>query len=279
MDKEDVKQGPKNPTWKWVVLVVLVLILVLIGVFAINKIVRSIKGDSNNGTSQQNEIQWPSQDAKYIKVVPLDLTQIEGISKYRSCAGHDYSGYNFEQTKEENRSMKHYIFPISEFQGTIDKVKMFAPFDGKVSNIDAESDQIGKSGKRPKTGNSIRFSTPVDKNAYFEFSHIYFVKDFKVGDKVKSGELVGYAALGDEGNDFDIVLSGPRETMNAVFGSAFDHMTDSVLAEFAKYGITPENTKFTKEYRDANPCDFDAPSVGGRTNSDWIQLNHRILKR
>jgi len=262
-------------------------LVLIIATILIIKNIRIRNSGPKNGTPQtgfiptasdkkpeQNEIQWPSTDAKYITAVPLDLTQIQSISKYRSCSGHDFSGYSFEQTKEENRSMKHYIYPITEFQGTINKVKMFAPFDGEVSSIDWEKDQIGQPGKRPMTGNGIRFSTPVDKNAYFEFSHIYFVKDFKVGDEVKAGDLIGYAALGDQGNDFDIVLSGPRETMNATFDSAFDHMTDSVLAEFAKYSVTPENTKVTKEYRDANPCNYDSPSQSGRTGDDWVTLKH-----
>lgn len=233
--------------------------------------------NQNNSTTKdknENEIGWPSLDAKYITAMPVDSTQIQSISKYRSCAGHDFSGYSFEQTSETNRSMKHYVYPVPVFQGTIDKVKMFAPFDGTVSKIDAESDQIGKSGKRPKTGNGIAFTTPVDKNVGFEFSHIYFVEDFKVNDKVKAGELIGYAALGDKGNDFDIILTGIESKQQPIFGSVFDHMTDEVLAEFAKYGITPENTKFTKEYRDANPCDYNNLTSSGRSNNDWIQLKH-----
>ncbi|MDO8508018.1 MAG: hypothetical protein Q7S53_05650 [bacterium] len=218
--------------------------------------------------------QWPSTSAKYITAVPVDLSQIQSISKYRSCAGHDFAGYSFEQVQEANRSMKHYVYPTPQFQGTTDKVKVFAPFDGVVSKVELESEVAGQPGKRPKTGNSITFSTEVDKNVGFEFSHVYFAGDFKVGDKVKAGELIGYAALGDKGNDFDLVLSGTRLKNEKAYGSAFDHMTDSVLAEFAKYGVTPENNKFTKEYRDANPCDFTQQQQRGRTGADWLQLKH-----
>jgi len=184
------------------------------------------------------------------------------------------AGYSFEKSLETNRSMKHYFFPTEAYQGTLDKVKMFAPFNGTVSAITSESDEIGKPGKRPSTGNAITFSTTTDKNVGFQFAHIYFVKDFKISDEVKAGDLIGYAALGDKGNDFDIVLSGTKQTTQPIFGSLFDHMSAKVLAEFAKYGVTPDNTKITKEYRDAHPCNFNTSQAQGRNDENWIQLKH-----
>ncbi|MDO8591402.1 MAG: hypothetical protein Q7R60_00555, partial [bacterium] len=164
------------------------------------------------------------------------------------------------------------------YQGTLDKVKMFAPFDGTVSKIDPESEQIGQPGKRPQTGNGITFSTPIDKYVGFQFAHIYFVKDFKVGDKIEAGELIGYAALGDKGNDFDIVLEGTvwTDDKQPIFGSAFDHMSDKVLAEFASYGVTPDNTKFSKEYRDAHPCNYGTSAAAqGWITESWVTLKAR----
>lgn len=222
------------------------------------------------------EFTWPSTSAKYITAVPVDLSQIQSISKYRSCAGHDRSGYSFEQILETDRSMKHYFYPVPEFQGTIDAVKMFAPFDGTVVALDWEKDKVGG---RPQNGNGIHISTSADPSAMFGFGHIYFAKDFNIGDTVKAGQLIGYAALGDTGNDFDLDLDtlGGTNAYNGkeVLGSVFDHMTDSVLAEFAKYGVTPENTKFTKQYRDADPCNYPDTSAKhhGRENEDWVQLD------
>lgn len=241
-------------------------------------------GAGQNGSVAKTEISqvkkdsaegWPSKDAKYITAVPADLTQIQSISKCRSCAGHDSSGYSFERSLETDRSMKHYLLPVPVFQGTISKVKMFAPFDGVISKIVFEKDEIGKPGKRPKTGNGISISTPVDKYVLFEFGHIYFVKDYKVGDGVKAGELIGYATLGEKLNDFDIGLWGAlwTEEKQPILGSAFDHMTDAVLAEFAKYGITPDNTKIAKEYRDTHPCNYAIPRKNTNAEGeDWIQL-------
>ncbi|MCX6430891.1 MAG: hypothetical protein NTX12_08075 [Actinobacteria bacterium] len=216
---------------------------------------------------------WPNPETKYISAVPVDLTQIESISKYRSCSGHNRDGYTFDQVLETNRSLKHYLYPVSQFQGTIDKVKVFAPFDGAVAKINLEADKIGG---RPMNGNGIGFSTPLDKGVMFSFGHIYFVKTFKVGESVKAGELIGYAALGDKGFDFDIDLLGiaPAKDGREILGSVFDHMTAPVLAAFASVGVTAANTKETKAFRDQNPCNFDSQNQRDDRAStiNWVQV-------
>jgi len=239
-------------------------------------------GDNFGTTGNMNK-GWPIIGATYIIAVPVDLTQIQSISKYRSCAGDVRAGYSFEETPEggrfleSDRSMEHYLYPIPEFQGTLDKVKVFAPFDGEVASIILEKDKPVPGRSHP--GNSLMLSTPADPNVTFVFGHIYFVKDFKIDDKVTAGELIGYAALGDKGDDFDIDLTGASRIDNGqeILGSIFDHMNAPVLAEFAKYGITPENTKFSIEYRNAHPCDYAGQSKGKGdkpSSSNWIQLKH-----
>lgn len=238
-----------------------------------SKAKEAAEGNKTGEKKEEASSIWPSLDAKYITAVPLDLTQIKAISKYRSCAGHDRSGYSFERTEESDRSMKHYIYPLLSLQGTLDRVKVFAPFDGTVLKIDLEKDKVGG---RPHNGNGIQFGTDVDPNAVFGFGHVYFSRELKVGDKVNAGELVGYAALGNKEFDFDIDLNAKSYYQDKeILGSAFDHMTESVLLEFAKYGITPENMKFSKEERDADPCLYDTnPKQQGREGSQWIQLKH-----
>jgi len=276
MSKENGQSGFAHP-----IIITSVALLAIVGILGFVFMQNVTRTSSNNSSTKgandtptkSTDTSWPDPTAKYITSVPLDLTQIKSISKYRSCSGHDFSGYSFEKDLETDRSMKHYIYPIETYQGTIDKVKMFAPFDGTVSSIDRESDAISKPGKRPMTGNGIAFTTDADKNVDFQFGHIYFVKEFNVGDTVKSGDLIGYAALGDVGNDFDIVLEGAKKSEQSIYGSVFDHMTDKVLTEFAKYNITPTNTKLTKEFRDANPCNYNTASqTSDRNSDDWVQL-------
>jgi hypothetical protein len=104
------------------------------------------------------------------------------------------------------------------------------------------------------------------------------VQAFKVGDSVKAGELVGYAALGDKAFDFDLDLSGAHPTNDGreILGSIFDHMMPPVLTAFANVGVTPTNTKETKTFRDQNPCNYDSPAQGDdRTSTvNWVQLKH-----
>ena len=235
----------------------------------------STNSDPKKGATTENLTSWPNPGAKYISAVPLDLTQIESISKYRSCSGHNRDGYTFDQILETNRSLKHYFYPVPEFQGTLDKVKVFAPFDGTVASINLEANKVGG---RPKNGNGIGLSTPLDRGVIFQFGHIYFVRNFEIGDSVKAGALIGYAALGDKAFDFDIDLLGSRPSKEGkeILGSIFDHMTPQVLEAFAGKGATPLNTKETKSFRDQNPCNFDSPNQRDDRNSplNWVQLKH-----
>ncbi|OIP95425.1 hypothetical protein AUK40_06020 [Candidatus Wirthbacteria bacterium CG2_30_54_11] len=167
------------------------------------------QGPADTDTSQvakswsEEKAEFPSTTAKYITAVPVDLSQILAISKYRSCSGHDRPGYSFEGVLEQSRSMKHYLYPVPAFQGTTDQVKLFAPFDGQVASLSLEQDKVGG---RPLNGNGITFSTPVDQLVGFQFGHVYFAREFRVGDRVTAGELIGYAALGDPGFDFDTLI-------------------------------------------------------------------------
>jgi len=212
---------------------------------------------------------WPSTTAKYITSVPIDLNQINSISKYGSCSGHNRDGYTFERVLTSNLSLKHYFYPIAQFQGTLDKVKVLAPFDGTVAFIQLEAD---KGMGRPTNGNGLGLSTPLDKNILFSFGHIYFLKSFKVGDSVKAGQLLGYASLPEAKFDFDIDLEGKSKGPNGseVLGSIFDHMSKSVLDSFAEHGISPNEMKIAIADRQKQPCDFN--SGVGRTSVNWVAL-------
>lgn len=249
--EEHVRKPIYKRWWFWVVIVLLLCFIVIFLKTNINK--------DREGNYKWSQFKWPSINAKYITAVPVDLEQIQSISKYRSCVGHIRDGYTFKGVLENDSSMKHYFLPIPELQGTLDKVKLYAPYDGTIIYIDYEKDKVIS--ERPHHGGGLHFVSSVDPNASVVYGHIYTVKDYKVGDKVKAGELVGYAALGQKGNDFDIDLSTPGGTSayngREVLDSIFDHMTPKVLAAFAKYDITPENTKFTEAYRDANPCNYE----------------------
>ena len=283
----------------WWLFVILGIIVIFSAFLVFNAIKDKNNGNSNiggkskNGTNTKSvpkkfQLVWPDPGVKTITASPFDLNQIKALSKYRSCAGHNRAGYNFNKELETDRSMKHYIEPVESLRGTKDKIKLFAPFDGKIvmiqkTEVDSSGVPISNSSVtmyedgsteespiqkldgmegRKYPGDDYDLVSPIDPNAVFGLRHVVPVKNWKLGDTVKAGELIGYASLGNVQNDFDVDYVGRTFKLEGekgieIMDSMFNHMTDSVLAEYAKFGLTPENTKFTKAERDAEPCGYD----------------------
>lgn len=207
-----------------------------------------------NNTNSKNYL--PSPDRLYITANPIDLGQVEKISKFRSCAGHDSSGHNFMGQVETDRSMKHYVNPIAAFED--DKAAFYAPFDGTVYFVDGPHPEQGPGRAR---GGELDLISPLELHAVVELGHINAIATLKKGDAVKSGQFLGYAATaGGSGNDFDLVVRAinqpPPISNYDTFDSVFNHMTPEVLAEYAKFGLTKEAMFFSKEFRDGHPCLF-----------------------
>ncbi|PIS43013.1 MAG: hypothetical protein COT24_00540 [Candidatus Kerfeldbacteria bacterium CG08_land_8_20_14_0_20_40_16] len=186
-----------------------------------------------------------SKDAKFITASPIDLSQYRVISKLRSCAGHDYSGINIDGETETNRSMKHYAVPLQKFEGTKDQVKLFAPFDGKIAKIgDTKTGSLGE-GIYLTSGNGW----------FFEIGHIVLVPNLKAGDKVSSGQLIGYfEAQNGWALDLQFYHSGKYIDMFQGIDSYINHLAPEVEAEYAKHGLQKEAIIISKEARDQNPC-------------------------
>lgn len=153
-------------------------------------------GDSipqNEGDPKGQIFAWPSPDAKYITAVPVDLNQINSISKYASCSGHNRDGYTFDKIQVSNLSLKHYWYPVAAFQGTLDKVKVFAPFNGTVSTIQLEADKKGLG--RPeewKWFKSLYFNRY--KCHFFIWSHL-FCKESENWRFCKGRRVVGLCSI------------------------------------------------------------------------------------
>jgi len=240
---------------------------------------------------------------KFIIKNPVNLSQVEMISKFRSCAGHDFSGLNTDYVNESNRSMKHYFAPFESLKGTT-KIQIFAPFDGIITEIDEDK------GKPPYQKDlHVYIRGPSAGEWVFIFMHVSLNPDLKVGSTVKAGELIGYANVPMEHQDFDIALKKfdlpekfekiEMEVLERamrgecsleelyseyedivgeeppipleIYDSIFNHMSDEVLAEYAEKGVTPENIIICKEYRDAHPCDFN---INYNREEDWVRLQH-----
>ncbi len=230
--------------------------------------VRTFDGASNNqdAASDAGAVSLDGGGDPYeIIKNPVDLAQISQISKFRSCAGHDFSGLSLaEDVRETERSMKHYFAPTAVLVGSSDKVRLFAPFDGTLETYSGAS-----SGSR---GGTIRIRSNPNVPLAFEFMHTEVLTAFKVGDKVKAGDHIGYASLGKGGHDFDLVLRGYKggQVSGEVLDSVFNDMNTAVLAAYAARGVTPANVIVTRGQRDANPCKYDA---GNASPDNWVDLN------
>lgn len=199
---------------------------------------------------------------KFITANPLDLSQIESISMYRSCIGHDYSGYNTDGELEEDRSMKHYVTALSQYSETTDKVKVYAPFDGFLSKVDEEESD---------RGNQVWLDSSETNGYYFIFFHIGLLDDLKLGSQVESGQHIGYANL-EDGVNFDIGMkkyeSPDEDGRINTYDSPFYHMSSSVLREYSAKGITLDNIIKSKSDRDKIKCNFGI----GSGESEWVSL-------
>ncbi|MBI3114652.1 MAG: hypothetical protein HYZ07_01695, partial [Candidatus Harrisonbacteria bacterium] len=201
---------------------------------------------------------------RFIVVNPLDLSQIAAFSTYRSCAGHDFRNPSAATGKVEKtpRSLKHYIKVREDLRGKNGVVAAFAPFDGKIFNID---DDLGGPGDQQVwlTPNSIS-----PRQWQFIFFHIDLADGLKEGSAVKAEERIGTANLarGPEGatDNFDFAVKFTRPLRVPAVDAPFAHMSTDVLREYAARGITEENTMISEAKRDAVLC----PTVPGGEGPD-----------
>lgn len=272
--------------WKWFKWILLIIVII-VGILGFATYIRDKnKSELIEKKNKINAFEWPKQNVKSIISMFVDLNQIKAISKFRSCAGHDRAGYNFDQVLEADRSMKHYFDPIMNSSQAKTQLALYAPFDGTIvhiKHIENNPDGTAKTvqentlfkdgsienspireaeGERPFSGDDFDLMNPLDENAVFGFRHVTPIKNWQLGDKVKSGELFGHALVA-EGSNFDIDYVGRnykpegKDKYIEVMDSVFNHMSDSILAEFAQYGVTPDNVIISKEMRDAQTCGYD----------------------
>ena len=200
---------------------------------------------------------------KFIVANPVDLSQVKKISKFRGCYGHDHSGYNVDGQLETERAMRHYL----PAKSGVAKMNLYAPFDGTI--IQYFTSELAEPGSEPEAwiiGNH-------SGDWMFVHDHITLEEGLGVLSHVKAGQLVGTTIVDDQfdGAEYTLNQDISTETLKEqwVRGAPLDYMTDEVLAEYAEYGITPENSAFTKEYRDANPCNWNAVEPA----NTWIYLS------
>ena len=185
----------------------------------------------------------------WLTAAPFDLTLVTEMSRFRSCTGHDFSGFNIRGEAETARSMKHYV-TLSLRWTSVNVMTVSSPFDGTV--------RIVRTGGPP--GQAIDIESDAGSPWMFFFAHVTPL--VRVGDRVKAGDPVAtvpppdFMALGAGLRPTVAFDMGLESVINGgpAYESPFLHMTDAVLAQFAARGFTPEKLIVPKETRDAAPC-------------------------
>ncbi len=212
----------------------------------------------------------PKETDKFITYSPVDPSQIQYIDKFRSCHGHDVFGIDYNGESEPLSAMKMYFKPINNLLYTNDKVNVYAPFNGIVVQVDP--------------GDTIRGRHYVIRREPFNGWYItMFHQNFSdsvvyPGAKVQAGELISHAVTTQQGHDFDIALQRFRvedNQYNGIFNNynfavaflqnlepLFPHMTNNVFAQWEAYGVYPDNTIVSRNYRLANPCTCEGEAPG-----------------
>ena len=249
--------------FKWVGLGILLLIVVVV--------LLGFRGSGKfSGLTNMEE--------KFIISNPLDLSQISSISKFRSCVGHDYSGYNTGGEREKLRTMKHYITAINTLENSTGKLAAFSPFDGKIRSIEGDAGP-----ENWQRGWQVWLEPDAADGWFFIFFHIDLLEGFKKGSEIKAGELIGYGNVKDAAN-FDMIVKASNGLRGpSTIDSPFLHMTSDVLKEYSDVGVTLENIILSKEYRDADDCpiklgtesknDTIFESRGDEIVEDWVVLD------
>ncbi len=216
---------------------------------------------------------------KFIQSDFIDINKIFAISKYRSGAGHDFSGNG-----ETCRSMKHYY--TQQYDPTIDArstkdpatgrsippqpngtddIDILSPVDGYIADIHSEQLPIGKQ----------IYIIPDGYPAYqIRIFHVYPVDGLKKGflngigaSHVKAGEKIGVIA---KGQSTDIAVQVGFLKQN--FVSYFDVMTDDIFASYIARGATSRNDFIiSKAERDASPFQCNGEEFVRPSNYDETQ--------
>ncbi|MBI2595122.1 hypothetical protein HYW46_00105 [Candidatus Daviesbacteria bacterium] len=198
----------------------------------------------------------------------VDITQVDGLSKLRSCEGHR----NMPQyTDEPNSSFKHYLyFKDKRIPGNNQQVKIFAPFDGYIVHPLSQGVTM--------VPLSTRFPWWPLNQWRFNVEPVHTLPQFGgIINKVKAGELIGYFnddRFGNAEKEAPITLDliagvtaippqfkdGNGEPWKKM-DSVFNYMSDAVFEEYksAIPGlVNRDDLIISREWRETHPCKYRA---------------------
>lgn len=199
---------------------------------------------------------------------PVQPDQIYAISQFRSGAGHDYSYSSWDG--ETCRSMKHYFNtgqnqvngqPVRSTPGPGESnINIYAPFDGKI---------IANRSEQTPIGTQVHIESSQNSSYYVRLFHIDLSPGLKVGDKVKSGQLVGTIGPKD---GTDVAYEANYKLGKVIYLSIFDYMSPEAFAPYAALGYKPGDFVLSRAEADAKGYKCGGEMfirAAGSNGSDW----------
>ena len=191
-----------------------------------------------------------------LTVSPMDPAVVTSMSRFRSCAGHDFSGMNAQGQAERDRSMKHYLYVSVPWTAT-GSVPVQAPFSG-TAIVSVEEDY--------PLGSWVRI-LHRDGWAFTAFHVDAKVRD---GRKVRAGQCIATFPpanapafmpdrMGEPEANFDFSL----QSTDGRLASFVEAMSPSARAPWAARGFTTQALTIARVERDARPCASDYPDTPG----------------
>lgn len=185
---------------------------------------------------------------KFIAFNYIDLTQLDkagrpliwAISKFRSSTGHAYGDRD-----EPCVSKKHY------FMVPDSTTRIYAPLTGKVVHRDAGPSRLA-------TGYDAFELQPDGYPAFYvTIFHVILDKEWKVGDQITAGTLLGHHTSKPTYSDISVAYDDGGAAQGTDYNQAakalisyFDVMADSVFRQFQVRGIaTRADLQISKEER------------------------------
>jgi len=207
-----------------------------------------------NGRAAGKAAKQPSR----LTVSPMDPSIVTSMSKFRACAGHDFSGLNLQGQSERNRSMKHYVYVDAPWTAT-GAVQVRAPISGTA---------IGSVEKNYPLGSWVRI---LDRKGWV-FTAFHVDAKVRDGQKVKAGDVIATFPPANAPTFMPDRMAEPPANLDLTLQSTdgrmasfIDWLTPSARKAWESRGFSSESLTITKDERDAQPCASDFPDGPGST--------------
>lgn len=191
-----------------------------------------------------------------LTVSPMDPARVTSMSRFRSCAGHDYSGPTVSGPRETNRSMKNYIYVDAPWTDT-GAITVRAPFAGTV-HISEDSDTA--------LGSWVR----VVNSKGWAFTAFHSDPAVKEGQTIRAGAPLATfppknaaATIPDRMSEPEAIFDFTLESTDGRRALFVDYLTSKAAAPWKARGFTPAALTISKAERDAAPCSADYPDNPG----------------